>query len=89
MVDLYVADLNFVFGLADSHQKCAIISLARLQPEFFGQPGDPQLFRERALKEAIHELGHLRNLRHCSNPACVMFFSNSGRYRPQGFKLLP
>jgi len=76
-VDLFVPDLNFVFGLADSRQKCAIISLARLQPEFYGLPSNPQLFQERALKEALHELGHLLDLGHCPNPACLMFFSNS------------
>jgi archaemetzincin len=76
-VDLFVPELNFVFGLADSRQKCAIISLARLQPEFYGLPSNPQLFKERALKEAIHELGHLLGLGHCPSPACVMFFSNS------------
>ena len=75
--DLYVPDLNFVFGLADSRQKCAIISLARLQPEFYGHPGNLRLFRERALKEAVHEVGHLLGLGHCPKPACVMFFSNS------------
>ena len=75
--DLFVPDLNFVFGLADSRQKCAIISLARLQPEFYGLPSIPQLFEERALKEALHELGHILGLGHCPNPACVMFFSNS------------
>jgi archaemetzincin len=77
LVDLFVPELNFVFGLADSRQKCAIISLARLQPEFYGLPGNPQLFKERALKEALHELGHLSGLGHCPHPACVMFFSNS------------
>ena len=76
-VDLFVPELNFVLGLADSRQKCAIISLARLQPEFYGLPGNPQLFKERALKEALHELGHLSGLGHCPHPACVMFFSNS------------
>jgi archaemetzincin len=76
-VDLFVPELNFVFGLAEPRQKSAIISLARLQPEFYGLPADPNLFKERALKEAIHELGHLLGLGHCPNPTCVMFFSNS------------
>ena len=76
-VDLYVPGLNFVFGLADPRSRGAVISLARLYPEFYGQLRNPQLFKERALKEALHELGHLWGLGHCSNPACIMFFSNS------------
>ncbi|GAJ15820.1 unnamed protein product, partial [marine sediment metagenome] len=28
-------------------------------------------------KEVIHEIGHLLGLRHCSNPKCVMHFSNT------------
>jgi archaemetzincin len=76
-VDLFVPGLNFVFGLADPRNRGAVISLARLYPEFYGQPRNPQLFKARALKEAIHELGHLWGLDHCSNPACIMFFSNT------------
>jgi len=76
-VDLYVSGLNFVFGLADPRSRGAVISLARLYPEFYGQPRNPQLFKERALKEAIHELGHLLDLGHCPDSACIMFFSNS------------
>jgi len=75
--DLYVPELNFVFGEAELGGPAAIISLYRLRPEFYRMKPDPLLFRERALKEAVHELGHTFRLAHCSNPSCVMFFSNS------------
>jgi archaemetzincin len=42
-------------------------------------PEDQALFRERALKEAVHELGHTYGLQHCPNLRCVMHFSNSLR----------
>ena len=76
-VDLYVPDLNFVFGLADVHGTVAIISLSRLRQEFYGLKCDEELFRKRMAKEAIHELGHAFGLAHCQNPHCVMSFSNS------------
>ncbi|HPE64355.1 MAG TPA: archaemetzincin family Zn-dependent metalloprotease [Methanothrix sp.] len=73
--DLFVADTNFIFGLAYGSR--AIISLARLRQEFYGLPSDPGLFRERAKKEAVHELGHVFGLLHCPDQRCVMHFSNS------------
>ena len=76
-VDLYAADLNFVFGEADPKEGVAVISLARLKQEFYGLPPVEALFQERMLKEAVHELGHTYGLGHCSDPACVMHFSNS------------
>jgi len=77
--DLYVPDLNFVFGQADIKNKTAVISLVRLRRKFYGLPEDQELFERRALTEAVHELGHTWGLSHCTNPDCVMFFSNSLR----------
>jgi archaemetzincin len=76
-VDLYAAGLNFVFGEAQCPGKFAIISLLRLKPEFYGEICDNSLFLARAVKEAVHEVGHVIGLGHCSNPMCVMYFSNS------------
>jgi len=76
-VDLYVPRLNFVFGEAECPGKAAVISLFRLKPQFYGRLEDRELLCERALKEAVHEVGHTLGLSHCGAPTCVMFFSNS------------
>ena len=75
--DIFVPELNFVFGEAVCPGKAALISLWRLKPEFYGEPPNMELFLERAVKEAVHEVGHTLGLRHCSRSSCVMHFSNS------------
>jgi len=71
-VDLYIPILTFVFGEAQMGGPCAIVSTHRLQQEFYGLPHDPQVLRDRLLKEAIHEIGHTLHLTHCDDYRCVM-----------------
>jgi archaemetzincin len=61
--DIYCDGMNFVFGLA-SFRNGAVLSTFRLDSA------------ELIEKEAVHEIGHVLGLDHCSN-ACVMQFSNS------------
>ncbi len=76
-IDLYVPQLNFIFGQAELGGEVALISLTRLRQEYYGLRPDQKLFEQRILKEATHELGHCFGLDHCPNPRCVMHFSNS------------
>ena len=75
--DLFIPMLSFVFGHAQLNGSAAVISLARLHQEFYSLPENKQLFLHRAMKEAVHELGHTFGLVHCSNPKCAMSLSNT------------
>ncbi len=76
-VDLFVPELNFVFGEASSARRVAIFSTARLDPVGYGEAKDEAILLRRATTEAVHELGHVFGLGHCSRPGCVMWFSNT------------
>jgi archaemetzincin len=75
--DLYVPVLTFVFGEAQLEGNCAVVSTARLAEEFYGLPPRPDLFMERLVKEAAHEIGHTFGLRHCPDWRCVMASSHA------------
>ncbi len=71
--DGYIDGMNYVFGLASRDFGVASVYVKRLESS------DRNLYFERVVKEVLHESGHLAGLPHCSNPKCVMSFSNSVR----------
>lgn len=76
-VDIYYDGLNFVFGLEDPTLASCIVSLARLHQEFYDRSPSLGLLTERAVKEAVHETGHMLGIEHCKHQSCVMAFSPS------------
>jgi archaemetzincin len=73
--DLFVPVLSFVYGQAQLRGRVAVISLARLRPEFHGLRPDAELLAARAVKEAVHEVGHVYGLVHCLDRRCPMALS--------------
>jgi len=72
--DLYVPGMNFVFGEARLPGRVGVISTHRLLPR---QPDQTSLLQDRVVKEAVHEIGHMKGLKHCERVSCVMHFSES------------
>lgn len=73
--DLFLPVLTFVYGQAQLRGRVAVVSLARLRPEFHGLRADPELVARRAVTEAVHEVGHTFGLVHCLDRHCPMALS--------------
>lgn len=74
-VDLSIPMLSFLFGQAQLDGQVAVVSLCRLQQEFYGLPAQDEILRERLTKEVLHEMGHTFGLVHCSEQKCAMSLS--------------
>lgn len=70
-VDLFIPILTHVYGEAQLGGKSCILSTYRFSE---GVAPVADILRDRLFKEAIHELGHTFNLRHCSDASCVMHY---------------
>lgn len=74
-VDIFVPIFTHVFGEAKQGGKCALVSVYRLKRNSDGSTSPTSLVLERAAKVALHELGHLFDLPHCTDEKCLMHFS--------------
>lgn len=70
--DLFIPILTHVYGEAQLGGKSAIISISRLNSGLESM-GMAAIF-DRIAKEAVHELGHTFDLRHCEDPHCIMHY---------------
>jgi len=72
-VDLFIPILTHVYGEAQLGGKACVVSTYRLKDQISAaNPG--VIFKQRIVKEAVHELGHTFNLRHCKEHACIMHY---------------
>lgn len=75
-VDLCIPVFTYVFGEAQLGGRTAIVSTARLQRGEKGEIISENVFYERIVKVALHEIGHVFSLYHCENENCLMRFSS-------------
>jgi archaemetzincin len=75
-VDIFIPILTYVYGEAQLGGRAAIISTHRLE-EALSPVKPEESFHSRVCKEAVHELGHAFNLRHCQDSSCIMHYCRS------------
>lgn len=76
-VDLFIPILTHVYGEAQLGGSACIVSTYRLKEGLSASVS--KTFKQRVVKESIHELGHTFNLRHCKDNNCIMHYCRSVR----------
>jgi archaemetzincin len=75
-VDLFIPILTHVYGEAQLGGRVSVVSTYRLK-DGSGATGGHSAVEKRSIKEALHELGHTFNLRHCKDRACIMHYCHT------------
>jgi|UniRef100_A0A7C4EVG0 archaemetzincin len=75
--DLCNPILTYVFGEAYMNGAAAVLSCYRLHRGRESEFAPREVFLERVVKVALHEIGHTFNLPHCHSGRCVMRASNT------------
>jgi archaemetzincin len=76
-LDIAIPIFTFVFGRARQLGRALVVSSARLDPAFYGLPGNSDQRDRRTVLEILHELGHLGGLPHCTDASCLMSFAGT------------
>ncbi len=74
--DLFIPILTHVFGEAQLGGRSALVSTHRLGQGLANSPAKG-ISETRMIKEAVHELGHTFDLRHCRESGCIMHYCRS------------
>ena len=67
---------NFVFGQSNLEENVGVLSMYRYKVEL-SKNQNINLFLNRLLKTATHEMGHILSMKHCTSFKCLMNGSNS------------
>ncbi len=69
--DIYTGKKSFDFGTSE-YDGPVVVSLYRLQPEFYKENPNLDLLVKRIVKQIIYYFGFTRGLKGCEDPRCVM-----------------
>jgi len=75
-VDLFIPILTHVYGEAQIGGRSCVISTYHFK-EGLSPTRARETYLARVVKEALHELGHTFNLKHCPDASCIMHYCRS------------
>jgi archaemetzincin len=78
--DLCTPIHTFVYGEAELGKNLAIVSNFRLMHLEEGIQAPEDIYYQRLVKVALHEIGHTLSLYHCETPKCLMQVSRGLRH---------